>query len=229
MNANLSVLAFKLMHIYKIYHMCYNEKHMMYDWFKNNAFLRKLYAHRPFQKSAFTADNINIKGVSVGQFSYGVPGIIKLTDAYTLSIGRFCSIAKGVCIIVDGNHQTHWISTYPFGHMIEGVPMRSDVTVGKGDMVIGNDVWIGCNAIILPGVQIGDGAMIAAGSVVTKNVADYEVVGGNPAKHIAYRFDPEQIKSLKAIAWWNWSLDKIKREVPMLQSENLIEFIKKTQ
>lgn len=96
---------------------------------------------------------------------------------------------------------------------------------GKGDMIIGNVVWIGQDVLIVPGVQIGDGAVIAAGSVVTKNVSDYEVVGGNPARHIRNRFTGQQISELKSIEWWEWPLDKIKANYQLLQSSNIDEFI----
>ena len=94
-------------------------------------------------------------------------------------------------------------------------------------MVIGNDVWIGEHVLILPGVQIGDGAVIAAGSVVTKNVSDYEIVGGVPARHIRNRFTDERIRELKRIKWWDWPLDKIKENYQLLQSSNIDEFIEK--
>ena len=177
--------------------MCYNIRDMIYDRLKKNRFLRKIYKSRLFQKSIFTSDNVKMKGVEIGEFSYGTPSIMKLTDKYTLKIGKFCSIAKGVQIIMDGNHRADWISTYPFGEIFPDVSKNPGHPMGKGNMEIGNDVWIGQNAIILPGVNVGDGAVIAAGAIVVKNVDDYEIVGGNPAKHIKYRFNPEQIRLKK--------------------------------
>ena len=94
-------------------------------------------------------------------------------------------------------------------------------------MIIGNDVWIGQDILIVPGVQIGDGAVIAAGSVVTKNVNDYNIVGGNPARHIRNRFTDEQIRALKEIKWWDWPIDKVKAHYHLLQSSNIDEFIEK--
>jgi lipopolysaccharide transport system ATP-binding protein len=149
------------------------------------------------------------------------------TDRYRLVIGKFCSIAPKVRIIVDGNHRPDWVSMYPFGEHIHGMARNLDHPAGRGDMVIGNDVWIGEHALILPGVQIGDGAVIAAGSVVTKNVSDYEIVGGVPARHIRNRFTDEQIRELKRIKWWDWPLDKIKENYQLLQSSNIDEFIEK--
>jgi lipopolysaccharide transport system ATP-binding protein len=148
------------------------------------------------------------------------------TDKYRLVIGKFCSIGGNVKILVDVNHPTEWVSPYPFGEMIRGLP-RAEGPYGRGDMTIGNDVWIAEDVLIIPGVQIGDGAIVAAGSVVTKNVGDYEIVGGNPARHIRNRFTDEQIRELKRIKWWDWPIDKIKANQRLLQSSNADEFIQK--
>jgi lipopolysaccharide transport system ATP-binding protein len=150
------------------------------------------------------------------------------TDKYRVVIGKFCQIAFNVQILVDVNHPTDWISTYPFGEMILALPRGSpDEPYGRGDIVIGNDVWIGQNVLILAGVRIGDGAVIGAGSVVTKNVGDYEIVGGNPARHIRNRFTDKQISELKSIRWWDWPPDRVKANRPLLQSSNIHEFIEK--
>ncbi len=192
---------------------------------KSNRYFMRAW-HRLNSKSPFTQDNIKMPGVTIGNYSYGIPHIYKNTDTYKLKIGKFCSIAWDVDILVDVNHRSDWVSTYPFGEYIKGIPKNSGHPAGKGDMVIGNDVWIGAHVVILPGVQIGDGAIIGAGSIVVKNVEDYEIVAGNPAKHLRYRFSPEQIKSLKSISWWNWDFYKIKKEVPVLQSGNIDLFIR---
>jgi acetyltransferase-like isoleucine patch superfamily enzyme len=167
------------------------------------------------------------KPIQIGKFSYGSPKVEMLTDRYRLVIGRFCSIAANVRILVDSNHRPDWISTYPFGELIPGLARNPGHPAGKGDMVLGNDVWIGRDVLIVPGVQIGDGAVIAAGSVVTRNVDDYEIVGGNPARHIRYRFTDQQITELRRIKWWDWPLDKIKANHHLLQSSNVDEFIEK--
>jgi len=189
---------------------------------KQNMFLRRL-----FKKSVFTADNIQMDKVSIGEFTYGKPSIYRWTNNYNVKIGKFCSIAEDVKILVDGNHRTDWIALYPFGEIFHDVAKNPGTPLGKGDMTIGNDVWIGMGAMILPGVSIGDGAVIAAGSVVVKNVLPYEVVGGNPAKSIKFRFTDDQIKSLEKIAWWNWDLEKIKKEAVSLQSSDIDSFIHK--
>lgn len=127
----------------------------------------------------------------------------------SVKVGKFCSIATN-CTFILAQHCTNWISTIPAPHMIwthgrGGNPS----SFSRGDIIIGNDVWIGANCIILDGLTIGDGAVIAAGAVVTKNVPPYAIVGGNPARIIKYRFTPEQIGALLEIKWWDFTGDKL--------------------
>ncbi|MGC1246293.1 MAG: Vat family streptogramin A O-acetyltransferase [Spirulinaceae cyanobacterium] len=130
-----------------------------------------------------------------------------------LIIGKFCALARGIKFIMNGaNHKISGFSTYPFqifGNGWEKVTPKDDEFPFKGDTVIGNDVWIGYESVIMPGVQIGHGAIIAAKSVVVNNVAPYTIVGGNPAKIIKPRFTEEIINKLLEIAWWNWDIKKI--------------------
>lgn len=134
-----------------------------------------------------------------------------------LIIGKFCALARGVKFIMNGaNHQLDGFSTYPFyifGHGWEKVSPRPEQLSHKGDTVIGNDVWIGYESVVMPGVQVGHGAIIAAKSVVVNAVAPYSIVGGNPAKPIRARFDAEVIQSLLEIAWWDWAIEKITRNL----------------
>lgn len=134
-----------------------------------------------------------------------------------LIIGKFCAISRGVKFIMNGaNHQMSGFSTYPFeifGNSWEKVTPQAQEYPYKGNTVIGNDVWIGYEAVIMPGVKIGDGAIIGAKSVVTKEVKPYSIVGGNPVKLIRQRFSPEIIEILLEIAWWNWDRDKITRNL----------------
>ena len=130
-----------------------------------------------------------------------------------LIIGRFCAIAKGAKFIMNGaNHKVSGISTYPFGIFGNGwekvIPSPGDLPY-KGDTVIGNDVWVVFNAVIMPGVKIGDGAIIATNSVVVKNVPAYTVVGGNPGREIKSRFSETDAARLQRIAWWDWPIEKI--------------------
>ena len=130
-----------------------------------------------------------------------------------LVIGKFCAIAKDVKFIMNGaNHKTSGFSTYPFQIFNNGwekvTPKEGELPF-KGDSEVGNDVWIGYEATIMPGVKIGDGAIIAAKSVVTKDVPAYSVVGGNPAVIIKQRFDQKTVSDLLDIKWWNWPIEKI--------------------
>lgn len=141
-----------------------------------------------------------------------------------LIIGKFCMIASDVTFIMNGaNHLTDAISSYPFAIFGEGWKdaMHGKSYPVKGDTIIGNDVWIGHKATIMPGVTIGDGAIIATGALVTKDVAPYTIVGGNPAKEIKKRFSDEQISKLLELQWWNWSIEKITENVQHLTGNNL--------
>ncbi len=141
-----------------------------------------------------------------------------------LIIGKFCMIASDVTFIMNGsNHLTDSISTYPFAVFGKSWSNAMDGKVypQKGNTIIGNDVWIGYGATIMPGITIGDGAIIATKSVVVKNVEPYSVVGGNPAKEIKKRFSEEEVKSLLDLAWWNWPVDKISKHVQLLTDNNI--------
>ena len=134
-----------------------------------------------------------------------------------LIIGKFCALAKGIKFIMNGaNHKLNGFSTYPFqifGNGWEKVAPGTGELPYKGDTVIGNDVWIGYEAVIMPGIQVGDGAIIAAKSVVVGDVAPYTIVGGNPAKCIRQRFDDNTIRRLLEVAWWSWDIEKITRNL----------------
>ncbi len=142
-----------------------------------------------------------------------------------LIIGKFCAIATGVKFIMNGaNHKTSCFTAYPFSLFGNGwekvIPKIEDLPF-KGDTVIGNDVWIGYDALIMPGVKIGDGAIIAAKSIVTKDILPYSVVGGNPAKIIKMRFEEDIINLLLQIKWWDWDKTKITKNLEILTSNNL--------
>ncbi|GJM35190.1 MAG: Vat family streptogramin A O-acetyltransferase [Saprospiraceae bacterium] len=143
-----------------------------------------------------------------------------------LIIGKFCMIASGVTFIMNGaNHLTDAISTYPFaifGHDWANA-MEGKTYPTKGDTVIGNDVWIGYNATIMAGITVGDGAIIASNSTVTRDVEPYAVVGGNPAREIKKRFSDEQIKKLVALKWWDWDLERITKNVQALTGKNIAD------
>lgn len=145
-----------------------------------------------------------------------------------LIIGKFCMIASDVKFIMNGaNHLSESISAYPFAIFGNGweKAMEGKSYPNKGDLIIGNDVWIGYNATIMSGIVIGDGAIIATNATVTKDVAPYTIVGGNPAKEIRKRFDEETIKKLLAIQWWNWDIATISKNVQALTGGNLNELV----
>ncbi|MDO8997182.1 MAG: CatB-related O-acetyltransferase [Sediminibacterium sp.] len=136
-----------------------------------------------------------------------------------LIIGKFCMIASDVKFIMNGaNHLSESISAYPFAIFGNGWEnaMEGKSYPNKGDLIIGNDVWIGYNATIMSGVTIGDGAIIATNATVTKDVAPYTIVGGNPAKEIRKRFDEDTVKKLLEMQWWNWDIARITKNVQLL-------------
>jgi virginiamycin A acetyltransferase len=180
---------------------------------------------KTFSRSApfFMKNNKRYAKYEIGDWTYGKPRIRSWREGATFKIGRFCSIADGVTILLGGEHRVDWVTTYPVnilfgGERVPGLPTT------KGDVVIGNDVWIGQDALILSGVQIGNGAVIAARSVVKDDVLPYSIVAGNPAQHIKFRFSKSVIDDLQDIAWWNWPLSKIEEALPLLLSSNIEAF-----
>ena len=145
-----------------------------------------------------------------------------------LIIGKFCMIASDVKFIMNGaNHLTNALTTYPFAVFGNGWEhaMDNKSYPQKGDIVIGNDVWIGYNATIMAGVTIGDGAIIATDSTVIKDVGPYTIVGGNPAKEIKKRFSEETIAKLIALQWWNWDIDKITSKMQHLTDNDIDKLV----
>lgn len=143
-----------------------------------------------------------------------------------LIIGKFCSIACGVKFLFNcANHTLKSLSTYTFSLFYEDWELeKSNVASAcdnKGDIVIGNDVWIGFEAVILAGVKIGDGAIIGTRAVVTKDVPPYSIVGGIPAKVIRKRYSPDIIEQLLSLRWWDWTKDRIKRNLPFIMAGNI--------
>ena len=151
-----------------------------------------------------------------------------------LIIGKFCSIACGTKFLFNcANHSLKSLSTYTFPLFYEEWELeKSNITTAwdnKGDIVIGNDVWIGYEAVIMAGVHIGDGAIIAARAVVTKDVPPYTIVGGTPAKEIRKRFDAEVIQQLLLLKWWNWSTDKIRKCLPYIMEGKMNELLTRNE
>ena len=152
----------------------------------------------------------------VGRGTYGEPSIRHWKEPATLKVGSFCSIAEDVTIFLGGNHRTDWITTYPFSVFRESAKHIVGHPASRGDIIIGNDVWIGDSAVILSGVSIGNGAVIAASAVVTTDVPPYSIFAGNPAKVIRMRFEEEEIAILQSLEWWGWDDAKLDSAMPHL-------------
>lgn len=195
-----------------------------------------IYPNEAIKSVCFIKNIITKPNIVVGDYSYydDVNGAEKFEEHVThhyefigdkLIIGKFCAIAKGIEFIMNGaNHRMNSVTTYPFNIMGGGwemvTPHLEDLPI-KGDTVVGNDVWIGQNVTVMPGVHIGDGAIIAANSVITKNVLAYHIVGGNPGNVIKKRFGDEMIDYLLNLKWWDWSPEKIFSNLEILCSSDL--------
>jgi chloramphenicol O-acetyltransferase type B len=169
---------------------------------------------------------------TVGVGTYGIPEVLEFGDDTVLRIGSYTSIAAGVRILLGGEHRTDWLTTYPFPAMMKGLEDIKDYAPSKGDVVIGSDCWICAGAMILSGVTIGHGSIVAAGAVVTRDVAPFSVVGGNPCKFIRWRFDEDVRQQLLDAAWWDWPMDEVKSIARTLSSNDLpalLEYIQVRQ
>ncbi len=160
----------------------------------------------------------------IGKGTYGMPRVRSLGGA-SLKIGSYCSISKGVTIMLGGEHRTDWVTTYPFYAFWESAKHIASRPKTKGDVVIGSDVWIGIEAMILSGVRIGDGAVIGARSVVAHDVPPYAIAAGNPARVIRMRFPEDIVRRLLALRWWDWDVPTVERFLPLLVSNNVLQFL----
>lgn len=184
-----------------------------------------------YEKEIYVKPTIKNPNIIVGDFTYIADSEFEshVSHLYEwnndkLIIGKFCQIGAGVEFVMNGaNHQMNAVSTFPF-YTLEGwdmlPPEKSDMPL-KGDTVIGNDVWIGQKAVILPGVHIGDGVIIGANSVVGSDIEPYTIVIGNPAKKLRKRFDDELIDLLLQFKWWDKSINEINDMIPILACNDL--------
>lgn len=195
-----------------------------------------LYPNDKIKSVCFIKNTITRPNIIVGEYTYyddntGAENFEEhVTHHYEflgdkLIIGKFCAIAKGIVFIMNGaNHRMNSVTTYPFNLMGNGwekaTPDLSDLPL-KGDTIIGNDVWIGQDVTVLPGVTIGDGSIIAANTVVTKDIPSYHIAGGNPCRVIKKRFDDELIDYLLQLKWWDWPAEKITENLEILCSGDL--------
>lgn len=195
----------------------------------------KIYPNENIKQVVYIKNVITRKNIIAGDYSYydDVNGAERFEEHVThhydfigdkLIIGKFCAIARGIEFVMNGaNHRMNSVTTYPFnimGGWEKFAPTLDELPL-KGDTVVGNDVWIGQNVTVMPGVHIGDGAIIAANSVVAKDVPAYCVAGGNPCRVIRQRFDEELTEYLLKLRWWDWEPDKISRSMEALCSGDL--------
>lgn len=190
-------------------------------------FLKEKYQHKKF-RDQFKKLHLLEKGkfkfkyrypqYDYGYGSYGTPLVEHGDKEVHLKIGSFCSIAGGVKILLGGNHNTNAITTFPFYERLPGVVKNNET---KGDVVIGSDVWLASDCLILSGVTIGHGAVVAARAVVTKDIPPYAIVGGNPAKIIRYRFSDDLIRELLSDPWWELPHEEIITIASLLCGENI--------
>jgi acetyltransferase-like isoleucine patch superfamily enzyme len=185
---------------------------------------RKILCLEYIRKAIFLFRTIGTTKGQRGAFTYGRPRIYSW-GVCEVSIGKFCSLSTSITI-VGGEHNLKWVSAFPLrerfwlpGRGKDGHPKT------KGPVTIGNDVWIGMGALILSGVTIGDGSVVAAHSVVTKDVPPYAIVAGNPAQIVRYRFDQGTIQALLRIRWWDWRLEKIVENAAWLNGADVHEFV----
>ena len=167
-------------------------------------------------------------GFSIGPHSYGRPKVRFPESGARLTIGPYCSIADRVEILLGGNHRVDWASTFPFGAFRDAWPTAPEGAGyhgTRGDVTIGADVWLGSQAMILSGVAIGHGAVVAARAVVTRDVPPYAVVGGNPAKLIRHRFDEATVAELLEAAWWDLPERVVAALVPLLPSGRIGDLV----
>lgn len=165
----------------------------------------------------------------IGRWTYGDLAVHAWSDEAMLRIGVFCSIAPGVQIILSGEHRSDWVTTFPFNRLWESAKHISSLPKTKGDVVIGNDVWIGTEATIMFGVTIGDGAVVGARSLVAKDVEPYVVVAGNPARVVRSRFDDHLVERLLQIKWWDLDDEAIAELLPWLLAADTEAFVRQAE
>lgn len=185
---------------------------------------------RRYSKPAMEWASLRERGrLAVGRHSYGLPTVHSFSgDETKLTIGSFVSIASDVNIILGGAHPEDRITTFPIRHRL-GLPGAGTdgFPYSRGDVVIGNDVWLAQGVTVLSGVRVGDGAIAAAGALVTRDVPPYAIVAGVPARVLRYRFSPETITELLSLSWWDWPDADIIAAVDEMSSTDINAFLQR--
>jgi acetyltransferase-like isoleucine patch superfamily enzyme len=167
-----------------------------------------------------------LPGVEIGRHTYGLSkkSFFVPHENVPVRIGSFCSIGPDVLFICAAEHRVDTATTFPI-QFVNGKIRNGNGTVGKGPITVGHDVWIGARCIVLSGVTIGNGAVLGAGSIVTRDIPPYAIAVGNPARTIRYRFAPDVIRRLQSLEWWNWSDDLIGERVELLTATDVDRFL----
>lgn len=171
----------------------------------------------------------DLAAYDIGRFSWGHLTVSSRAPDAQLRVGQFCSFAYGCHVILGGEHRADFVSTYrfpaypPFNERFSH--LRAETATTKGSVVIGNDVWMGHQALILSGVELGDGVIVGAGSVVRSSAPPYAIVAGNPARVAGFRFEKDQIAALLEIRWWDWPVERITASMDLLMSDDIDAFI----
>lgn len=163
--------------------------------------------------------------VTAGRGSYGRPEVYSWGEGAVLRVGNYCGIADGVKIFLGGEHRTDWVTTYAFSALWDEARGVAGHPRTKGDVVLGNDVWIAHGAVLLSGVTVGDGAVIGGHAVVASDVPAYGVVAGNPARLLRKRFPEAIIERLLRVTWWNWPEAELRAEIRRLLSTDIEAFL----
>jgi virginiamycin A acetyltransferase len=176
-------------------------------------------------------ENIHLWKSSRGTYFDRNVNIITWSDQYKVLLGKYNSIGRDCNFFLHANHRPDWVTTSsqllgPVTHQIAEMHMKMGHPTCKGDIIVENDVWVGAKATIMSGVKIHNGAIVATGAVVTKDVPPYAIVAGNPAKVVKYRFSEEQIESLLKISWWDWDESKVREMAMTMWTDNIDDFIK---
>lgn len=170
----------------------------------------------------------DLSDCEIGAFSWGHLSVSNRSPGCVLRIGRYCSFAYGVEVLLGGEHRTDFVSSYRFGSyppFNAGYRPDEETAMGRGDVSIGNDVWIGHRSMILSGVTLGDGVVVGAGSVVRASAPPYAIVMGNPARVAGFRFPTEQVEALLRIRWWDWDEARVAGALPTMMSQDIQAFI----